>query len=124
MTITRSIELEEHTCGTCGIEFAVPKYWIENRRRTAGSITCPNGCRRSWNKSEADLVREQLAEVQRQLTAAKCNAMEMDRLRAIAVKNEAESKRKVMRAESGVCTCCNRSFQNLARHMKTKHPKK
>jgi DNA repair exonuclease SbcCD ATPase subunit len=26
------------------------------------------------------------------------------------------------RASNGVCPCCNRTFQNLARHMHTKHP--
>tara|TARA_Y100000310_G_scaffold338946_1_gene430083 strand:- start:1163 stop:1354 length:192 start_codon:yes stop_codon:yes gene_type:complete len=26
------------------------------------------------------------------------------------------------RAKAGVCPCCNRTFQNLSRHMETKHP--
>ena len=26
------------------------------------------------------------------------------------------------RASAGVCPCCNRSFQNLRRHMGNKHP--
>ena len=31
------------------------------------------------------------------------------------------AKKQVHRAEHGVCPHCNRSFQNLARHMQTKH---
>jgi hypothetical protein len=26
------------------------------------------------------------------------------------------------RIQSGVCPCCNRTFENLGRHMKSKHP--
>ncbi len=26
------------------------------------------------------------------------------------------------RAANGVCPCCNRTFSDLARHMKAKHP--
>lgn len=26
------------------------------------------------------------------------------------------------RAKAGVCPCCNRTFQNLARHMASQHP--
>lgn len=33
-----------------------------------------------------------------------------------------ESDRKLKRIHNGVCPCCNRSFVNLQRHMKTKHP--
>jgi hypothetical protein len=31
-------------------------------------------------------------------------------------------KRQLERVASGVCPCCNRSFVNLRRHMKTQHP--
>lgn len=31
-------------------------------------------------------------------------------------------KAQTTRVKNGVCPCCNRSFQNLKRHMNTKHP--
>lgn len=40
---------------------------------------------------------------------------------AAAYKGQATKLRK--RAKRGVCPCCSRTFQNLAAHMKTKHPK-
>lgn len=33
-----------------------------------------------------------------------------------------EAERLRRRTAAGVCPCCNRSFVQLARHMKTKHP--
>jgi len=38
------------------------------------------------------------------------------------MKANTELKRVKRRINGGVCTCCNRTFTNLARHMKTKHP--
>jgi hypothetical protein len=37
-------------------------------------------------------------------------------------KSEAELRRIQKRTAAGVCPCCNRTFQQLARHMKTRHP--
>lgn len=34
----------------------------------------------------------------------------------------AEAERLATRANHGVCPCCKRTFSQLARHMKTKHP--
>jgi dsDNA-binding SOS-regulon protein len=31
-------------------------------------------------------------------------------------------KKQLARVHNGVCPCCNRTFQNLLRHMETKHP--
>lgn len=38
--------------------------------------------------------------------------------------NYHKGKRKVIeaRAAHGVCTCCNRTFHDLAKHMASKHP--
>jgi hypothetical protein len=43
------------------------------------------------------------------------------RLEAEAAEH-AKTARKLSRVSAGVCPCCNRTFQNVARHMKTKHP--
>ena len=33
-----------------------------------------------------------------------------------------KAEKQLKRVHNGVCPCCNRSFQNLQKHMKTKHP--
>ena len=45
---------------------------------------------------------------------------EHERRRANGYKGHAT--RITKRAKAGVCPCCNRSFENLRRHMATKHP--
>lgn len=51
------------------------------------------------------------------LYAAQAQAERDQRLAA-----ERELKKIQTRVKGGVCPCCNRSFVQLTRHMKTKHP--
>jgi hypothetical protein len=68
--------------------------------------------------SDERKARELAAEKQRKDAAlARANAAEQARLKA-----ERKTKRIEKRIHAGVCPCCNRTFQNLARHMNTKHP--
>lgn len=122
MTIQQTLILEEITCGTCGILHAVPQNWIQERRKTAGDIHCPNGCRRSWRESEAQKLKRELEAKERELTAAKCETMRVNVLLEDEKRAKAKQDRKLKRVHKGVCPCCNRSFQNLRRHMETKHP--
>src|SRR5690606_15231496 len=48
-----------------------------------------------------------------------------DQLRATALEAEAmrvQLLKERQRFANGVCPCCNRSFTNVARHMRTQHP--
>ena len=38
------------------------------------------------------------------------------------IKAEKETKRLKRLASGGVCPCCNRTFSNMARHMRSQHP--
>jgi len=102
---------------TCGIAFAIPSE-LERQACDGGkSICCPLGHKWHYTETlEAKLKRE------REKTA-----------RLIAQRDQIEASlraqkgvttrlsRKLKRVQSGVCPECNRSFQNLQRHMKTKH---
>jgi hypothetical protein len=112
-------ELEITSCCSCGVRFGVPEIIMGERRQNAGHIYCPNGHRLGWNESDADRLRKQLNETASKLTAAKC---ETATERAAKERVEAELKRHQKRTKNGVCPCCHRSFQNLRRHIKTKHP--
>lgn len=119
MNIQTNIELEVTECCVCTVRFAVPDTLMAHRRRHAGSIYCPNGHCIGWSESDADKLRKQLEEKQRELTASKSAEMAL-RMKCESVEKEMARHKK--RSAAGVCPCCTRTFQQLARHMKQKHP--
>lgn len=115
-TFTEIITLEKVECGGCGGIFALSSHFIETKKRESGGFTCPYCSeKRGWWTSRADELKKELELKMKELTAVKCEVW-----RERGLKEAAE--KKVHRATNGVCTCCNRSFVNLQRHMKTKHP--
>lgn len=115
--------LQNVQCGTCGVLHAIPKTMHDTLAREGGFFYCPNGHSRGWGKGtlQADLERtraELEAERDRKAAAlARANKSEQA-LRSL----EARTQREHKRAAAGVCPCCNRTFQQLARHMRAKHP--
>jgi hypothetical protein len=101
-------------CYRCSIPFWVPELFDKERHAKADEFWCPNGHNQVYSKSDAQKLREQLeAEKQRhQATLARENEER-------AAKEKLE--RKLKRVHRGVCPHCNRTFQNLARHMCSKH---
>jgi ssDNA-binding Zn-finger/Zn-ribbon topoisomerase 1 len=115
ITFQEVVTLERLQCGSCGGVFAMTQHFLETKRMESGGYHCPYcGEVRGWWKSEADKIREQLEEKSKLLTAAKCDLLREQH-------EKAELERKLSRTKNGVCPCCNRTFQNLGRHMKTKH---
>lgn len=124
-TITYSGELVVETCW-CGISHGVPRELVEHQRRQHNAnevqmgIYCPLG--HSWirsGKSETQREREarERAEAREQALRDQLEASERQ---ARAYKGHATRLRN--RAAAGVCPCCTRTFQNLQRHMASKHP--
>lgn len=117
----------ESACGECGIVFFVPDWWQKERRNDHKSWYCPNGhCRVFKAESEAEQLRKQLDQEKKRREWAETRRDEYERsnvaLRGQVTKAKNEAKRVAVRVGNGVCPCCNRSFTNLRRHMKTKHP--
>lgn len=109
----RSVQLEEHTCGQCGILYAAPAYfWDERRRNHSLGFYCPNGHQRVF------LGETEAQKLQRELNVAKRDA---DWQRQLREKTEKKLRRAERRIQAGVCIHCNRTFQDVARHMRTKH---
>ena len=119
----QTVLLEQTSCCVCGTRFAVDKVIMENRRNRAGSIYCPNGHCIGWKESAADRVRKELT-AQLEAERRKRESAERGESFAINAKNAAERKHKQLekRVKNGVCPCCHRSFLNVHRHIKTKHP--
>lgn len=120
-TTTYSVTMEEKRCADCGIVYAAPQEWWREKERTAGSFTCPNGCRRKFAESEADRLRRRLDSTRSQLTHERDQREATERSLA-AYKGHLTKLRK--RIDQGVCPHCQRTFKNVMRHMSHKHPDK
>jgi hypothetical protein len=108
------------SCGACHVRFSIP-IGLETKARadSAVSFWCPNGHKVHYSESELDLERRA-----RQLAEQRIARMQDEKIAAINAQHKAERalKRHQKRAAAGVCPCCTRTFTNMARHMKTKHP--
>ena len=106
-------------CANCGVTFVVTAAYDQRRRDKGDRFYCPNGHYLSYHETKEDRL-------QRQLDSANKHAEHM----RVQRNKEAASKRAIRghmtrlknRVAAGVCPCCNRTFSNLARHMKGQHP--
>ena len=114
-------------CPSCGVVCAIPTY-LERTRRTDGqNFFCPNGHSMSFTVySVEDHLRKALAaakakteRARRSLAWAESTAQSANISRGIA---QAAARRLRQRVSAGVCPCCQRTFKQLAAHMKAKHP--
>ncbi len=117
-------------CGTCGVWYTVPEIVYEHQRKMGGFHTCPSGHSWGWKQGqgedafdalrrERDQAVQEKARLEDEARAAWETANEQVAQRS---KIERELKRVRQRITHGVCPCCNRSFANVQRHMKSKHP--
>jgi hypothetical protein len=100
----------------CGMPHAIPDSLDDQARAKGHSVYCPLGHTwvyrgQTWQQEiEASKRREQAT---RDLLHAEERSHQATRGHLTRAKK---------RSAVGVCPCCNRSFQQLARHMKSKHP--
>ena len=108
-------------CCQCGCRFQVSKLFQSNKRETKTGFYCPNGHSLVYTESDADKLRRQLAtERDRRSFAERRLQSEQDSHRA----TRGHLTRTKKRNAAGTCLYCKRTFQQLARHMKAKHPEK
>src|SRR4051812_3197099 len=122
-------ELETLTCyrTDCGILFAVPALWLQNKRRDHSDFTCPN------SHSQAFLGQSREEQLQDQLKRARETAefyqksnrrLEDDKTR---LKHQVRAQKGVAtrlrnRAIAGICAFCSCEFPNVAEHVRAEHP--
>jgi NMD protein affecting ribosome stability and mRNA decay len=120
MTLSSYEQYEFRCCPKCGIEYAAPKTFMEEARKDPSIyFHCPNGHSRHFSESEADRLRRERDRL-KQETARLEDEARLARVRAD--KAEAATKRLKKRTSAGTCPCCNRTFGNMAEHMKHQHP--
>jgi hypothetical protein len=124
-TLIETVTLTKMECGECGIVFAIPSSKYRRCNDQGEDWYCPNGHCRIFCESENQKLQKQLTAERDRVIREKCA-----REQAETLANELEAdKRKLhgklsrihKRIRNGVCPCCNRHFDNLERHMKSKH---
>lgn len=126
-TITRQIEFVVEHCCNCHVPFAMTRDTYNRRREDHKTFYCPNGHPQVYTgKSELQRAREEIDRQKRTIEwereRTKQARDERDRKeyeRRAAVGQVTKIKKRIGR---GVCPCCNRTFENLARHMSNQHP--
>jgi hypothetical protein len=108
------------TCCSCGVEFASPL--LAKRREDGKLFYCPNGHQQHFTDTTELRLQRELENTKRDLDWQR-SQRETAEKRLIAQRGQTtKAKNKLKRVSNGVCPCCNRTFQNLMRHMDTKHP--
>lgn len=129
MTDEKMIDVGE--CCSCKTRMMVPEPLYKSARHSPDIwFHCAYGHRQHYSKtpaeSEADKLRRERDRLNQRLAQKDDEIIRQRDLREAAERRESAQKGQVTRlknrASAGVCPCCNRTFQNLASHMKGKHP--
>jgi hypothetical protein len=121
-TFAGHTDLEVTVC-TCGVLFAAPQKLLDTRRFDGQSFYCPNGHSLSFKGTRLEVARPRARARAARLAAARDQAEASARAQrgaATRARNQRDKDRQ--RVAAGVCPCCNRTFKQLARHMKSQHP--
>lgn len=108
------------TCCNCGMRYAMTQEFHDRMLKDRTRFFCPAGHGQSYtgDTTEQRLKRE-LERQKQMLEAAQAREAKAENERQQIAKAHHKMRVRVM---NGVCPCCNRTFQNLLSHMKTKHP--
>jgi len=98
------VTLKHVECANCGSVFGIADNLHRNLMETGATFYCPNGHAQHFTEGEVERLKRELS-----------------RAESERVYYKTQLTRTRNRVAAGVCPCCNRSFENLRRHMATKH---
>lgn len=110
------------TCWKCKSQFWMPDDLEQAARRDSNiGVFCAHGHRGVFTEGETEeaKLRRERDRLQQRLAEKDDTIVSLERRRAAAVGQVTKIKNRV---GHGVCPCCNRTFENVARHMMSKHP--
>lgn len=110
--INVDVELTQISCGSCGGTYAINERYREQCESHARCWHCPY-CNKSWGYPGK--TAEEKEKERHRATLARLNN---------EIAEKAALERKLKKVNLGVCPHCTRSFQNLARHIKSKHTRR
>jgi hypothetical protein len=114
-TITYTGSLQTCSCW-CGIQLAVPTTLYEHAKDDdKNHIYCPLGHTFVFRDNNRVAL-----EAERRRHRATRELLHAEERSHVATRGHLTRQKK--RIAAGVCPCCHRTFKQLARHMKAKHP--
>jgi hypothetical protein len=127
-TIEYLAVIETVNCCSCGVLFGMPEQMLRSRREDGKEFFCPSGHQQHFTKTEAQRLRERLANTEQSLKYARASASAARDQLAASERSRAALKgvvtRQRNRSAAGMCPVdgCRRHFSNLGQHMSTEHP--
>lgn len=119
--VTTQLVTEE--CCSCGVVFAMPAQLREEMLRTGHYFYCPVGHSQHYTESTEKKLRRAEERLREERAYSSTLIKQRDgALRRVSVHKGVVTRMK-NRVHAGVCIECHRHFENLERHMKTKHSK-
>lgn len=109
-------------CATasCRVPIVMPTSVNDRLRESHGYFYCIHGHQNYYPQtSKTERLKEQL-ETERSRADFAQRRAESEKRKAAAARGQVTRIKN--RVGKGVCPCCNRFFENLSRHMNTKHP--
>lgn len=128
--ITIKVKMAYEECCKCGVVFGIPQSLKDRLLSTKDFFYCPNGHAQQYvgeaDRTKANRLEKELEEIKRWQQYYE-HAFYEEQDEHEATKNslratKAAKTRLKNRIKNGVCPCCHRHFDNLQRHIKTKHP--
>lgn len=124
------VGMETIVCYKCAVPFAIPAQLKQRLIDTGDEFFCPNGHDQHYTRSTVDLLKEKLQKQEQEnkqqveRMQQRLNWANQDKELAIRQKSAVKGQMTKLknRIKNGVCPCCNRTFSNLASHMKSQHP--
>jgi hypothetical protein len=113
------INLVPETCCNCGVHFAMDERYWDEKKLKGGTFYCPNGHGQHYTEPEVQKLKQRVRSLENANRWTE-QRLESERRSHSATKGQLTKTRK--RVAHGVCPCCNRTFQQLSRHMQNKHP--
>ena len=112
-------------CYLCGTAFWIERNIYDRRMEDGRNFWCPNGHDQHFTELEATKLKRQLEQKNHEIESLKRSrdwAQSRTKGANIAAgKAKAQLRRTLERVHAGVCPHCQRTFKQLAAHMKSKH---
>jgi hypothetical protein len=125
-TIIEEVTLVTESCVECGVLFAITADMQRELRKSHAMFYCPSGHQQHYTaKSDEEKLRDARAEIERlnRRVANRDEDLRAERASHVTTRGHlTRAKKQIARAEHGVCPHCRRHFDNVERHMHTKHP--
>lgn len=131
VTLTETVDLVTEQCCACGVLFAMTSNFNQQCRDNPDKwFYCPVGHRQHYTgQSLAEKLRlaHERNELLSQMVANRDEDLRAERAGHAVTKGKLTKTRNRLcstqrRVAAGVCPCCHRTFQQLARHMAGQHP--